>query len=235
MFQTGHHTGAFHGAARAVSGGPIYISDEVGKENIETIHAMASSRGELFRSSNHGQVCRDNLFTDIKKEKKAIKIFTDNVCNSIVGTFNCSFNDENPIIVTSDVKAADVEGIEGNSFAVYNFKTGKLAVANATEAFEEKLDPLDFNLYTISPIEEGFAPIGLSGKYNPGATITNFIRTGKKEWVLELMDGGDLICYANKKPKEVTLNGELVDFSYKKKSLKIRLPLLEGMVVKVEF
>ena len=235
MFQTGHYTGAFHGAARAISGGPIYISDEVGKENIETIHAMATSRGELLRSVNHGQVCRDNLFTDIKKEKKAIKIFTDNVCNSIVGTFNCSYDNENPVIVTSDVKAADVEGIKGNSFAVYSFKTGKLAEANATETFEEKLDPLDFNLYTISPITDGFAPVGLSGKYNPGAAITNFIRTGKKEWVLELMDGGELICYADEKPKEVTLNGEPADFSYKKKSLIINLPLQEGIAVKVRF
>ena len=235
MFQTGHPSGAFHAAARAISGGPIYISDEVGKENKETIKAMTTSRGELLRSLQYGQVCRDNLFTDIDKEKKAIKIFNINVCNSVVGTFNCSYDEQESIYASSQVKASDVEAIVGDRFAVFNFKTGKLSAVGGQESFEENLPPLDFNLYTFAPIANGFAPIGLSGKYNPGAAITNFNRIGKKEWVMELMDGGELVCYAEVKPLEVTLNGEPIDFNYEGKKLIISLPFQEDIVVKVGF
>ncbi len=233
MFQTGHYTGAFHAAARAISGGPIYISDEVAKENKQTINALATSRGELLRCIDHGQVCRDNLFTDIAKEKEAIKIFNHNLFNSIVGTFNCSYDENNPIIVTSQVKASDVEGIKGTDFAVYNFKTGAVTKVGMMEKFTEKLDPLDFNIYTISRVSEGFAPIGLAGKYNPGGAIKSFAKVDKNEWVISLMDGGELICYAEKEPEKVLFNSNPVSFSYSDNLLKVQLPLQEEVVVKI--
>ncbi|KAL6716630.1 hypothetical protein ACLMJK_006198 [Lecanora helva] len=42
MFQTSHPWSGFHAAGRCVSGGPIYITDEPGKHNIELINEMTA-------------------------------------------------------------------------------------------------------------------------------------------------------------------------------------------------
>jgi hypothetical protein len=42
MFQTSHLYSHFHGAARCVSGGPIYITDEPGKHSIDLINQMTA-------------------------------------------------------------------------------------------------------------------------------------------------------------------------------------------------
>ena len=42
MFQTSHPWASFHAAARCVSGGPIYFTDEPGKHDIRLIHQMTA-------------------------------------------------------------------------------------------------------------------------------------------------------------------------------------------------
>ncbi|KAG8533067.1 uncharacterized protein KY384_001850 [Bacidia gigantensis] len=42
MFQTHHQWGTYHGAGRCISGGPIYITDEPGKHNMDLIHQMTA-------------------------------------------------------------------------------------------------------------------------------------------------------------------------------------------------
>ncbi|KAF2454354.1 raffinose synthase protein-like protein Sip1 [Lineolata rhizophorae] len=42
MFQTSHEWAGFHAAARCVSGGPVYITDEPAKHNMDLIHQMTA-------------------------------------------------------------------------------------------------------------------------------------------------------------------------------------------------
>ncbi|KAI4175323.1 MAG: hypothetical protein LQ346_008096, partial [Caloplaca aetnensis] len=42
MFQTSHPYSSFHAAARAISGGPIYITDTPGQHSLPLIHAMTA-------------------------------------------------------------------------------------------------------------------------------------------------------------------------------------------------
>ncbi|KAH0561962.1 hypothetical protein GP486_003325 [Trichoglossum hirsutum] len=42
MFQTSHPYASFHAAARCISGGPVYITDEVGKHDVELISQMTA-------------------------------------------------------------------------------------------------------------------------------------------------------------------------------------------------
>lgn len=43
MFQTSHPYASYHAAARCVSGGPIYITDEPGKHDLSVLHQMTAS------------------------------------------------------------------------------------------------------------------------------------------------------------------------------------------------
>jgi len=59
MFQTVHDYSSFHAAARCISGGPIYITDEPGKHNLDLIKKMTgvTVRGQtvIFRPSVVGK------------------------------------------------------------------------------------------------------------------------------------------------------------------------------------
>jgi len=59
MFQTVHDYSSFHAAARCISGGPIYITDEPGKHNLDLIKKMTgvTIRGQtvIFRPSVVGK------------------------------------------------------------------------------------------------------------------------------------------------------------------------------------
>jgi hypothetical protein len=59
MFQTAHDYSGFHAAARCISGGPIYITDEPGKYDLDLIQQMTGQtpRGTtvIFRPSSMGK------------------------------------------------------------------------------------------------------------------------------------------------------------------------------------
>lgn len=79
MFQTNHPYASFHAAARCVSGGPIYISDEPGKHDMSIIHQMTAptSQGktvilrpsvvgrtiDIYHDYNVGHVLRVGSYT----------------------------------------------------------------------------------------------------------------------------------------------------------------------------
>lgn len=94
MFQTSHPWASFHGAARCVSGGPIYFTDEPGKHNIKLINQMTAKtpRGKtvILRPSVVGK--STNAYADYKDEA-LLKVGTYNgyakTGTSILGIFNC--------------------------------------------------------------------------------------------------------------------------------------------------
>lgn len=79
MFQTSHPYASFHAAARCVSGGPIYITDEPGNHNIALINEITapSTQGytvilrpgvagrtiDMYHDYNDGQVLRVSTYT----------------------------------------------------------------------------------------------------------------------------------------------------------------------------
>ena len=88
MFQSAHERGAFHAAARAVSGGPVYVSDRVGVHDFELLRKLVLSDGSVLRADLPGRPTRDCLYADPSVEPVLLKIFNLNRDCGIVGVFN---------------------------------------------------------------------------------------------------------------------------------------------------
>lgn len=236
MFQSGHAAGAFHAAARSISGGPVYVSEEGKNINPDILKALIVGDGRVLRCVDPGRICKSSLFTDPTVEKLAINIFNKNRHNSVIGTFNCTYDKDNKTNdVKSIVKPSDVEGIAGDNFIVYDYMNKTLKVANKQTQFVSALAPMAFNLYTIAPLKNGFSAVGLEGKYNMGAAITNVVQINKNKWKINVMDGGRLICYAQFKPVRVFSNDKSVGFIYNNNVLTIDLPEMSENQVLIEF
>ncbi|PON96698.1 Glycosyl hydrolase [Trema orientale] len=79
MFQSTHPCAQFHAASRAISGGPIYVSDSVGEHNFELLKSLALPDGTILRCQYYALPTRDCLFEDpLQDGKTMLKIWNLN-------------------------------------------------------------------------------------------------------------------------------------------------------------
>jgi len=89
MFQTKHRAADLHAAARAVSGGAVYISDKPGEHDFEILRQLVLPDGSVLRAQLPGRPTRDCLFRNILKDGRTLlKIWSKNHISGIVGVFN---------------------------------------------------------------------------------------------------------------------------------------------------
>ncbi|KAJ0104731.1 hypothetical protein Patl1_18096 [Pistacia atlantica] len=95
MFQSTHPCAGFHAASRAISGGPIYVSDSVGKHNFELLRSLVLPDGTILRCQHYALPTRDYLFQDpLHDGKTMLKIWNLNkVSHPGTITINNQHND----------------------------------------------------------------------------------------------------------------------------------------------
>ncbi|BBH03780.1 Raffinose synthase family protein [Prunus dulcis] len=199
MFQSTHPCAEFHAASRAISGGPIYISDSVGKHNFKLLKSLVLPDGSVLRCQHYALPTRDCLFEDpVHDGKTMLKIWNLNKYTGALGLFNCQGGGwcpksrrnisapecSKPLTCLSGPK--DIEWNNGktpisikgmNIFAVYMHQQKKLKLLKLSEKVEISLQPFDFKLLTVSPVRVlpkkfiQFAPIGLVNMLNTGGAI----------------------------------------------------------------
>ena len=73
--------------------------------------------------------------------------------------------------ISGVVSPADVEGLAGERFAVYAHHLGQCRALNRHEQWGLALPPLNGEVFTIVPIENGVAPIGLADMLNSAGAL----------------------------------------------------------------
>ncbi|KAK9748829.1 hypothetical protein RND81_02G083700 [Saponaria officinalis] len=74
MFQSTHPCAEFHAASRAISGGPIYVSDAVGKHDYDLLKRLVFPDGSTVRCEYYALPTRDCLFVDPLHDGKTVGI-----------------------------------------------------------------------------------------------------------------------------------------------------------------
>ena len=214
MFQT-HSAGAdIHAAARAISGGPVYVCDYPEKQDADILRRLVLSDGSILGCNEPALPAEDCLFTDFTSAEKPLKLFNRNGKAGVIGFFNCCTADKT---VKGSFKPSDVYGISGEHFAVYFYNSGTLKILGRDEECEIELSENGFELVTVSPIENGFAAIGIADKYNSSAAVKEAICT-TDGFTIILSDGGKIAVYSESKPVKVLLYGNKIAFKYNEES-----------------
>jgi raffinose synthase len=131
---------------------------------------------------------------------------------------------ERPVKMT--LAPADIEGLKGERFAVYEHFSGELTVRGRKEEFPVRLKGWEERLYSVVPIDNGFAAIGLAEKYISPATVRYVTREPGRATVY-LAAPGTLVAYCEKRPAEVRLNGNVLSgdsVQYQGVTLKVKVP-----------
>ncbi|XP_010250976.1 PREDICTED: probable galactinol--sucrose galactosyltransferase 2 [Nelumbo nucifera] len=199
MFHSNHATAEFHGAARALGGCGVYVSDKPGTHDFKILKKLVLPDGSVLRARYAGRPTRDCLFEDpVMDGKSLLKIWNLNKLSGVIGVFNCQgagnwsckeIANNEPLSesklsqISGHVSPNNVEFLEQvadenwiGDCAVYAFNSGHLLRLPREGSFGVTLDVLQCEIYTVSPIREydekvQFAPIGLVDMYNSGGAI----------------------------------------------------------------
>jgi raffinose synthase len=239
MFQSGHAMGRYHAAGRAVSGGPVYVSDKPGLQDFALLRKLVASDGSIFRARGIGRPTRDCLYRDPGLEDVLLKVFNHNLQSGVIGVFNARYRGENAPRgkVAGTVSPSDVPGLAlGNAvtpdFAVYAHEAGTLVRAGYEQRLPVTLDDLTAEVFTIVPIDSGIAPIGLSDKFNSAGAIVAKGWQGKS-YLVSLRDGGSFIAYCDRAPSAVMVNGTERRFSFVGGALRVELGAPGAQTVRI--
>ncbi len=225
MFQSAHAFGAFHAAGRALSGGPVYVSDAPGKHDFGLLRKLVCSDGTVLRADQPGLPTLRCLCVDPTRERVPLEIWNRVGAAGLLGVFHaCGSSGTDP--VRGCTRPSDVPGLVGQSFACYAHVAGRLELleAHAERAFT--LGDREFEIFSYVPADTGFAALGLTGKFNGLAAISASRFETADHYRVELRDVGEFLAYAARAPHHVRADvGEPRDlaFSHDRRSGELRV------------
>ncbi|HEX8151017.1 MAG TPA: Sip1-related alpha-galactosidase [Pyrinomonadaceae bacterium] len=229
MFQSHDPAAEYHAAARAVSGGPVYFTDEAGRERPEVLRRLALSDGRVLTSDEPAQVTRDLLLSDPSVEAVPLKIFGTVTRRGFAAAAVAAFNvNKTAAAVSGALRAADIpgEGSDARQFAVYRRGNGRASLLRGREeALPFTLGEFGHDLFTVVPVERGVAVFGLLDKYLGAAAVVSVTRGGGDAATVRLREADDFGAWLARRPSRVEVDGRpLTPASYSYAAGLLRIP-----------
>lgn len=168
---------------RAMSGGPVYMSDELGRSVKETIMPIVLNDGRIIRLDTPAVPSPDCLMSDPETSGRVFKLTNRIGDYGVCAAFNL---DKDEKTVSTTVTKADM-GLEGG-YVVYDWFAKKIVKPDISLKLKNYDD---FRLYIYVPIKKGRAFIGLTEKYMSPKTLTQITPD-----VYKLAQGGKLGIYS---------------------------------------
>jgi raffinose synthase len=216
MFQSAHRMGSFHAAGRAVSGGPVYVSDTPDAHDFDLLRKLVLSDGSVLRADRPGRPTRDCLFADVTQEPVLLKVFNYNGDCAVIGAFNCNYHtsEADRVTITGTVSPGDAPGLRGEDFVGFAHQGDRLWRCGQNDHATLRLSEGDWEVISFAPVERGVAVIGLADKLNSTGAIL------AKRWredggvVVTLRDGGTFLAWSERPIEKVFADGKPTRFTY---------------------
>lgn len=232
MFQTHDPNAETHIVARAISGGPVYFTDEPGKENAELLRRLAFSDARLLMLDEPGQVTRDLLLTDTALEAVPLKIAGRITRRGYSAGMLAAFNvNKSAPVVTGNINFADIEGMKDaggklpTRIAVYERGTERVTLLDARNSkLPLRLTGFRSELFTLVPVDRGIAVFGLLDKYIGAAGVESLRFERGRVAVVDLREAGDFGAWLAAAPAGIEVGGrplESADYNYERGLLRI--------------
>ncbi|KAK9080715.1 hypothetical protein SSX86_000473 [Deinandra increscens subsp. villosa] len=245
MFHSLHPMAEYHGAARAVGGCAIYVSDKPGHHDFNLLQKLVLPDGSILRAKLPGRPTRDCLFTDPTRDGKSLlKIWNLNDFTGVVGVFNCQgagwckdgkkilTHDEKPSTITGVIRAKDVNYLPkvadstwDGDVVVYSHLGGELVYLPKDASIPVTLKPREYEVFTVVPVSKlssgvSFAPIGLTKMFNSGGAISELRYNMEKQGDVQLKVRGSGVfgAYSTRKPSRVIIDSNETEFGYEEGS-----------------
>ena len=217
---------------RAISGGPIYVSDTADRSRRDVLMTLCLYNGRILRTDIPAVPTKDCIFTDPTTSDSPFKVWSKADDAYYIACFNITSDNKKSqgSVCLSDTNIAESDKADGY-FVVEQF-TGKTYVIGKNEKIDLTLLHNDeFRLFKFIPIKDGFAFAGLDGKFISTLTSKDVTANG-----VTLLEGGDFSFYSEKAPTSVMIDGEPAHVIFDGVSYKAKCGEVRGEVsVTIEY
>jgi raffinose synthase len=228
MFHSKHPYAAYNAAGRALSGGPIYVSDKPGEHDPALLRKLVCADGTILRADGPGRPTADTLYRHPGKEGRTLKIFNRVGKAAVVGFFHpvCEPpTDAGKVTAVSDRLAlSDVPDLPRVPHAVLAHSTGAIKRLSPGKTLPVRLQRAQWEIFTLAPIENGVAVLGLADKFNAAAAVRSATWINERTLELQLRDGGELVAWVEQKPSGIEFNGTEIRFQWRNQILRASTP-----------
>ena len=193
--------------SKAMSGAPIYLSDNPDDFCAAFIRPLAFQDGELLRPLAPGFPLPDSVMMDVYKGGKAFRVIAPlaNKCAALV-TYNLSHPGEQT--VKTEITAADyphasgmIQPYEGpwdlpkEGLVVFDWRMGSGQKLDTPYSVE--LTGFSDRLLLLAPIENDWAVIGARDKYLSPVAV-KAVDASSEKLTIEMVEGGPLVIWSGK-------------------------------------
>ena len=183
---------------RVISGGPLYISDGLGKTDPEKLWPVIFNDGTIIRCQDVGRPTLDCLTAGNVMKEKPLKIYNKYGDHIYVAAF---LDRSSLKAVKDEILLKDLPGTEnGKEWYVYDHK--KKAV-DKYDGFTCEIKPGEANLYQLIPATGKFTMVGLINKYISNG-VAEEKRVGDDICLWEMKADGDFRFIAEEDGVKVT-------------------------------
>ncbi|MEK0312756.1 Sip1-related alpha-galactosidase [Cohnella sp. 56] len=197
MFWTRHPDARAGALLRAISGGPVYVSDPPGETDPALLRPLAYSDGTLLRCDRTANPAPDCLLRDPTSEALPLKLWNTAGGAGVVAIFRIDAE-------SGDMEAAigpeDVPGLQGERFALHRHGSGRAEIVRRGAPHRLRLAPGDSAFWTVAPLADGFAPLGRLDKF-AGSHAVISCRTDPDGYTrVRIREGGGPFGFVSDRP-----------------------------------
>ena len=194
MWWTDDDQAAKNSLCRAISGGPVYVSDMLGRTKPEIFEPLILSDGRIIRCDESATPTADCIIDDPTQSGKIFKIRNRIGKNGLAAVFNIDAQNR-PV---SGTLAPAQTGIAKGDYVYYEYFSGECGVLKDGESLSVTLQHNDdFRLYTFVPYNQnGVTVLGRLDLFTGVGAV--------KSWdgeIATLVEGGKIGFYSEQEIK----------------------------------
>lgn len=210
MFFSEHEENWQNSVLRAVSGGPVYVSDRTGETNPDYIWPLISKAGRVFRCEEVGMPTTDCLFENPEDTLHPLKIFNRFGENYVVGAFHICRDEEN---CRGKLNISDIPALSGQDWLVYDYKAQTVSRLG-TEGITFELLAGGAALFLFVPNRNRGRLIGILEKYI-SCGCCQILNEDENRMTAMISESGTLGISVDKSPTRVLVNGKEMETVYR--------------------
>lgn len=150
MWWSGKSAPVQSGVLRAISGGPVYVSDAVGDTDLSNILPVCGTDGDICRMDSQAVPTKDCLFVDCEKNAPLQKAYNRKGDAFALAVFNLRREDGT---VTESFRYDVIPGLEADrDYVSYEYFTKKFFVVKADTAETVTVEPDGVRAYSLYPV-----------------------------------------------------------------------------------